>query len=165
MPNNNAQPDLSKPYCFHVYDSQRDANGYIPSIVIQGDPAHYPLLGRGRCATPWYFGTTLEEARAMCDRKNLEMGVSPEFAADIVASSLTASLRQQAARTKVIFGQRVQINGDDEVTWEECERVLGSTAYTKVRSWLRRHHKDVLHQDRFDYRLLKQAMMATDFAG
>jgi len=77
--------------CFYIPVDQFDENGYIPSVVTEGEPGHAPLTGNGPHATPWYWGHTYEEARQTAERENLERGITPEDAAEIVLSSFAAS--------------------------------------------------------------------------
>src|SRR5262245_6151884 len=83
--------------CFAVFESQRNERGFIPSLVTENEPGHSPLIGRGELSEPWYWGQTIEEARKVCDRANLERGITPTAAAEIVASSIAASIRTDAA--------------------------------------------------------------------
>jgi hypothetical protein len=75
--------------CFYIPEGQRDEAGYIPSLVTEGEPGHAPLTGNGACAQPWHWGTTYQEARAICDRENARLGLTPAEATDIVLSSMT----------------------------------------------------------------------------
>jgi hypothetical protein len=76
--------------CFYVPVDQFDANGYIPSMVTEDEPGHAPMTGNGSHAAPWYWGKTYEEATAVCAKENARLGISPEDAALIVASSMRA---------------------------------------------------------------------------
>jgi len=75
-------------YCFTILESQKDENGYIPSLVIEGEKGHRPMTGNGLCAAPWYWGKTLKEAEAVADAKNEELGISKEEAFKIVGRSM-----------------------------------------------------------------------------
>lgn len=80
---------MTKPrQCFYIPIEQFDEHGYIPSLVTEGEPGHAPLTGNGRHATPWYWGRTYEEAVAVCERENANLGLSPEDALEIVTSSM-----------------------------------------------------------------------------
>ncbi len=83
-------PDLSKnPYCFYIDPSQDPGEeGYVPSVVVENEPGHFPLSGRGDGAAPWRWGKTLEEAEATCTRQNTERGITEDRACEIVASSM-----------------------------------------------------------------------------
>lgn len=89
------EPDLSKPWCYWINEGQEPdpEHGYIPSIVVERDPGHYPLVGRGPYATPWYWGD-LDMAQKIAKEQNEKMGVSEERAILIVASSIGASMRR-----------------------------------------------------------------------
>jgi len=90
----NEMPDLTKnPYCYYINPSQDSGDeGYIPSVVVLGEPGHFPLCGRGDGAAPWRWGKTLAEAEAMCVRFNSERGITEERASEIVASSMRAAV-------------------------------------------------------------------------
>jgi hypothetical protein len=80
-----------KRQCFYIPEGQFDENGYIPSLVTEDTPGHAPLTGKGRCARPWYWGRTLEEAQATAARENVRVfGLSPEQALEILISSMRA---------------------------------------------------------------------------
>jgi hypothetical protein len=81
--------------CFYIPAEQFDENGYIPSLVTEGQAGHAPLTGNGPHASPWYWGKTYEEARAVCAAENAKLGISPEDAARIVLSSVTAKDLEQ----------------------------------------------------------------------
>jgi hypothetical protein len=90
-------PDLSKPHCYVILETEFDpGKGYVPSLVVQDDPGHYPMRGSGPFASPWYWGLTLDAARAACAAANAERGITPEMAQDIVDSSMIASFRQSS---------------------------------------------------------------------
>lgn len=66
--------------------------GYVPSLVVEGEPGHAPLLGSGSFARPWIWGQTLEEANRVCAQVNESTyGFSEVDAARIVLSSVFAS--------------------------------------------------------------------------
>jgi hypothetical protein len=85
-------PDLSKAYCYDIHPTQtpHPQHGYIPSIVVEGDPGHYPLTGRGEHATPWYWGN-LDTAKKIAAEQNLRLGVDEREALRIIGSSMAAS--------------------------------------------------------------------------
>ena len=75
--------------CFVILESQRDENGYIPSLVTENEPGHQPATGNGPCSVPWYWGDTFERAEKVCARVNLDRyGITEATAARIVASSM-----------------------------------------------------------------------------
>lgn len=92
-PDSSQMPDLRRPWCFYVpADSYSEQyGGYVPSIVVEHDSGHYPLIGRGAHSAPWVWGSTLETARAECVRQNQRIGVTPERASQIVTSSMAVS--------------------------------------------------------------------------
>lgn len=77
--------------CYLILVDQRDDEGYIPSLVVEGEPGHAPLTGDGAHSRPWHWGRTYEDAKALCDRFNAEdFGLTPVDATIIVASSYAA---------------------------------------------------------------------------
>lgn len=88
-------PDFSRPWCYSIEENSRDAEGYIPVVVFEGESGFYPLAGNGACAQPWHWGRSREEADAICAKANAELGIAPEEAARIRDSSLLASLRER----------------------------------------------------------------------
>lgn len=78
-----------KSWCYTIPESQDPAKygGYVPSRVTRGKPGHAPLTGRGEGSLPWVWGSTLEEARAICVAQNERIGISPEDEFEIVLSS------------------------------------------------------------------------------
>lgn len=83
-------PDLFRStYCFYISPGQDPGDGgYIPSVVVENEPGHFPLTGRGGGAAPWRWGKTLEEAEAVCAEVNADRGIDEERASEIVASSM-----------------------------------------------------------------------------
>lgn len=75
-------------------NAYRDENGIVPSLVVEGVAGHFPMLGNGAHASPWYWGKTAAEARAVADATNARRGVSPEDAKAIEASAIGASMRE-----------------------------------------------------------------------
>ena len=73
--------------CYVILDSQRDENGYIPSLCTEGEPGHAPMTGRGEFASPWYWGKTYEEASAVCAAYNLKHFRLDAEAADVIVAS------------------------------------------------------------------------------
>lgn len=78
--------------CMYISPMQYDeGRGFVPSLVIENEPGHSPMRGRGEFAEPWYWGDTLDRAREVCDRYNQDrLGISPKTAMRIVASSMGA---------------------------------------------------------------------------
>ena len=84
-----AGPDLTKPFCYYVDPCQDPGErGFIPSLVVAGESGHRPMIGSGKFSSPWYWGKTLEEAEATCERVNAKRGIDAELASAIVASSM-----------------------------------------------------------------------------
>jgi hypothetical protein len=95
-------PTLTGPWCYYI-DPMQDPKahgGFIPSVVEDGEPGHWPLLGRGECASPWVWGKTLAEAEAVCAQANEGIGVDRRTAAFIVLRSMGASNRGRRAPLK-----------------------------------------------------------------
>lgn len=86
--------------CFIIVEGQSHPEfGYVPSLVTENEAGHQPMTGRGEQSQPWFWGTDYEEAKRTCEKVNAEdFGLDPGEAADIVASSIAASIRQDAAR-------------------------------------------------------------------
>lgn len=101
--------------CFYIpIDQFHPELGYIPSLVVEGEPGHTPMAGQGELSEPWYWGTDYETAQRTCARVNRDdFGLSEEEAAEIVASSVGASIALDARR------QRAS---------EDLDRKLGRTA-------------------------------------
>ncbi|KKL65237.1 hypothetical protein LCGC14_2156990 [marine sediment metagenome] len=83
-------------YCYYVPEQDpTEHGGYVPSLVIEDESGHYPMLGNGECAQPWVWGKTIEEARAVADNRNTQkLGLSPERVAQIIASSMATPAGQ-----------------------------------------------------------------------
>ena len=89
-------PDLSKPWAFVILEDSIDpVRGYIPCVVVEGDPAIYAATGANG-SSPWYWGTDRDRAREIAQQKNARRGISPEEAERIRDSSIAASLRKSA---------------------------------------------------------------------
>lgn len=87
-------------WCFAVFEWQRNEHGFVPSIVTEDEPGHAPLVGRGELAQPYYWGDTIDVARKTCDRANAKIGISPEVAEHIVASSIATQTRLDARKAE-----------------------------------------------------------------
>ena len=82
-----------KRQCYYIDpDQDRDRHGgYIPSLVVEFDAGHSPMLGDGSpFSQPWVWGKTLEEAQAVCVSANAERGVSESDAWEIIMTSIVA---------------------------------------------------------------------------
>ena len=83
---------MTKPrQCFYIPAGQCDDQGYIPSLVTEGEAGHAPLTGSGSHAAPWHWGKTYEEAQQVCKEENERLGISVDDALKIVSSSMSAS--------------------------------------------------------------------------
>ena len=77
--------------CYAILAGQRDEQGYIPSLVTEGEAGHAPLAGRGTAAQPWHWGRTYDEAKETCARMNQQdFGLTEREAAEIMLSSMAA---------------------------------------------------------------------------
>jgi len=86
-----------KRWVFYVRESQTPdpERGYIPSIVVENEPGHWPLAGGPKeLKTPWYWGD-LKTAREIAARENLKMGYNQEQVQAIVDSSMLAGMRDE----------------------------------------------------------------------
>ena len=78
-----------KRMCYVIIPHQREEEGYIPSLVIENESGHSPMIGKDNLSTPWYWGKTIAEAEAICAKVNLEkFGLTPEETLKIVLSSM-----------------------------------------------------------------------------
>ncbi len=83
-------------YCFLVTETMYvEGKGYRPSIVIEGEPGHYP--NGGGDVEPWYWGHDIETARGCCDKKNAAMGLAREDVDRIIASSMRSDAAEPVA--------------------------------------------------------------------
>lgn len=76
-------------WCYTIVETQDPAlhGGYVPSLVIEGDKGHRPMIGRDNA--PWVWGKTLDDAQATCRAYNEEqLGISEEEQTRIVLSTL-----------------------------------------------------------------------------
>ena len=93
--------DTTPRQCFWIPPDQHDENGWIPSLVTEGQPGHAPFTGNGRLARPWYWGKTLAEAQATAERENLgTFGLSPDEALAIVLSSIRVDSQPFATQVR-----------------------------------------------------------------
>ena len=77
-----------KRWCFYVDASSKTDQGFVPSVVIEGMPGHYPMEGKDKLAAPWYWGHTLPEAEAVCKKANVKRGLTDDDVDDIITSSM-----------------------------------------------------------------------------
>ncbi len=57
-------------WCYYINPTQDShaTGGFVPSVVIENFPGHYPAMGKGECAAPWVWGDTLKKAETTCRR-------------------------------------------------------------------------------------------------
>jgi len=80
-----------KRWCFYVNPSQdfKKQGGYVPSIVYENTPGHFPLEGKkGTSELPWFWGSTLKEAQNNCSEANKDLGLNEEDINKIIISSM-----------------------------------------------------------------------------
>jgi hypothetical protein len=84
--------------CFYIpADAFVEGRGFVPSLVVEGEAGHSPLTG-GPGGTPWYWGMTYEFACQIANEQNARLGVTPEEALDIIASSVAQGAVPVASR-------------------------------------------------------------------
>jgi hypothetical protein len=84
--------------CFFILvDQFHPDQGYIPSLVVENEAGHSPMVGQGEHSQPWFWGKDYDVAKQICAEANQRtFGLSPAEASDIVASSMAAGHRQDA---------------------------------------------------------------------
>lgn len=89
--------------CFAIFTSQFvPGKGYVPSLVTEGEPGHQPFVGQGEESEPWYWGLEWDQACAVVDKANArDFRLTPDEAAAIVDSSITAQIRGDGAKARV----------------------------------------------------------------
>lgn len=83
-----------KRQCLWISASQdpKIYGGYVPSLVVENEPGHSPLLGKGVGASPWTWGMDLKQAQEVCDKYNQDkLGLSKEECLQIVGSSMAVT--------------------------------------------------------------------------
>lgn len=91
-------PDLSKPHCYVAFDGLKiEGYGFIPAIVIEGDGSGVYPMGNPTWKPedvhdrmPYFWGQTVEECQAACDRANERNGIDKAEAHRIFLSFLAA---------------------------------------------------------------------------
>ena len=81
--------------CYYISPSQNpdEYGGYVPSLVVENEPGHSPLVGDpAKHQAPWIWGQTLVEAETICNKLNAKHGLSELDQHKIVASSMRHSL-------------------------------------------------------------------------
>jgi hypothetical protein len=76
-------------------EGECDETGYWPVLVTEGRPGYRPLKGDpGKLQVPWYWGATRQACQEQCNEVNFrDYGLTPRDCADIVLSSVAASMR------------------------------------------------------------------------
>jgi hypothetical protein len=80
--------------CFWIDPAQdpTEHGGWVPSLVVEDEPGHSPMLGHGKLAAPWIWGATLDAAKQVCASTNAaRFGLDEQQANEIVLSSITAT--------------------------------------------------------------------------
>lgn len=88
-------------FAFFIDITMRTPKGYIPSLVEEDEPGHWPMIGRGELAEPWYWGHDIARAKQICVEANAKLGLTPAEANEIVISSMAASNREAARQEKL----------------------------------------------------------------
>ena len=65
--------------------------GFIPSVVYENKPGHYPMTGNGEFSEPWVWGKDFEKAEKIASEHNARMGISEDEANEILLSSMFPS--------------------------------------------------------------------------
>lgn len=77
--------------CLHILETEYDKDGgYIPVMVTENEPGYNAMRGQGELAQPWYWGHDLDVAKRLAAEANADLGISPDDALEIVASSMAA---------------------------------------------------------------------------
>lgn len=85
-------------YAFWINEAQEAGpRGHIPSVVFEGVSGHYPMVGQGELAQPWYWGDTAT-AKDIARRENAKLGLTSDDVLDIITSSMFAENTEHAAR-------------------------------------------------------------------
>lgn len=105
--------------CLAIIEGQRDENGFIPSLIVENEPGHFPMTGRGPLAAPWHFGKTYEDALAVCNNYNARnYGLSAADCLEILHSSMFAKLADKVSEPRPVYvrrdsGRYRQLNADE----------------------------------------------------
>ena len=70
-------------WCFYLPLDQDAEHGYVPSVVVEGQPGHRP--------TTWNWGRDLPLAQELTRGRNAAIGITEAEAAEIISSSMAAS--------------------------------------------------------------------------
>lgn len=83
-------------WCYAIpLNAYKDANGIVPSLVVEGVAGHFPMRGKDDRSAPWYWGKTRDEAERICERVNAQRGISPAEAQRILDTSIFATARRR----------------------------------------------------------------------
>ena len=82
-----------------VSESRAEDGGYIPVIVKEGEGGFFPMTGKGKCASPWNWGTDREIAQQCADDYNEKLGLTKEEVAFLAGQSMKSLPNQ----TKMII--------------------------------------------------------------
>ncbi len=75
-------------WCYTIPIGQdiNDHGGYVPSVAVENESGHYPMIG-GAGKAPWVWGKDLAAAEATAAELNAKMGIDPGTAMKIVATT------------------------------------------------------------------------------
>lgn len=77
---------------FYVDETMATDGGYIPCVIVEGDPHMTPMLGNGSGARPWIWGPTLADAKQSAREWNEDHGLTDVDVSEIMAAARAASL-------------------------------------------------------------------------
>jgi hypothetical protein len=128
----------AKRKCYYIPAEQFDDEGWIPSLVTEGEPGHAPFTGNGPCASPWHWGRTYEDACALAARMNAQdFGLAPAEALKIVISAGIA------AQAPVHYRTRAWLTSDlamEFSVWDHhCSQVPEASWEEFTASWRHAH--------------------------
>jgi len=75
-----------KQFCYWIPNQQDEATGFVPAIVVAGEPGYY--------MTDYNWGHDKAIAEQACESCNRNLGLDQETVWRIVASSMAASNRE-----------------------------------------------------------------------
>jgi len=89
-------------WCYAIMVGQTSEGQYVPSVVVENEAGHSPMLGRGEFSVPWRWGSDYDKAKEIAAQANEAIGISPEDASAIVASSIRAGNIAQQERADAL---------------------------------------------------------------
>lgn len=101
MAEQDTQTQKTHRFAFFIDVTMHTPKGFIPSFVEEDEPGHWPMIGKGELAEPWYWGHDLARAKQICDEANAKLGLTPKEALDVVVSSMAASNRHLARQEEL----------------------------------------------------------------